>query len=177
MAGTRQARIQDAQAISRIEVETWQTTYAGMLSDDVLIGMSYTRHADSWEREIKRHPGNVWVWEDADRNLLGFGHCGPQRDRALVYDGEIYMLYVLPDAQGIGIGRGLLVALFVNLAGRGYRSALVWVVRANPARFFYERVGGQLVLQRRIPVGGHPVEALGYAWSDLAAAIGGQGRA
>jgi hypothetical protein len=45
------------------------------------------------------------------------------------------------------------------------------VVRANPARFFYERLGGLQVLHKPIPVGGEPIEAAAYGWPDLAAAI------
>ena len=65
-------------------------------------GMSTARHDALWENELRRQPGGIWVWEDGGRDLLGFGHCGPQRDAELGYEGEVYMLYVLPDAQGNG---------------------------------------------------------------------------
>jgi GNAT superfamily N-acetyltransferase len=169
----RQARLGDAQAIGRIEVETWRATYAGMLPDRVLLGMSERRQAASWAGFLRHRPGDVYVAEaeDAEGRLLGFGNCGPQRDPAFSFGGEVYTLYVLPDAQGGGLGRQLLLALFARLIDGGHRSALVWVVRANPARFFYERLGGKLTLQRPIPVGGRPVEAVGYGWSDLSAVL------
>src|SRR6185437_16766733 len=43
MTTIRQARLQDARAIGRIEVETWRASYAGMLPDRVLLGMSEQR--------------------------------------------------------------------------------------------------------------------------------------
>jgi hypothetical protein len=76
-----------------------------------------------------------------------------------------------PDAQGRGTGRLLLLALFARLVDCGHRSALIWVVRANPSRYFYERLGGKLIAHRIIPLGGQPVEAVGYGWSDLPAAL------
>jgi len=97
--------------------------------------------------------------------------CGAQRDSGLDYEGEIYTLYVLPDAQGQGAGRALVLALFSRLVATGHGSALVWVVRANPARFFYERLGGKQVMHRPIPVGGQPVDALAYGWRDLASVL------
>lgn len=172
MSVIRQARLGDARAIGRIEVETWRSTYAGMLPDRVLLGMSEQRQTASWAGFLRHRPGDVFVAEAvAEGRILGFGNCGPQREQAFGFGGEVYTLYVAPEGQGSGLGRQLLLALFARLVHCGHRSALVWVVRANPARFFYERLGGKLVLHRPIPVGGAPVEAVGYGWKDLRAVI------
>jgi len=169
----RQARLADARAIGRIEVETWRSTYAGMLPDRVLLNMSEQRQTASWAGFLRHRPGDVYVAERgaAAPRIRGFGNCGPQRDPGFGFAGEVYTLYVAPDAQGAGLGRQLLLALFARLLHCGHRSALIWVVRANPARFFYERLGGKLVLHRSIPLGGEPVEAVGYGWRDLAALL------
>lgn len=173
MSIIRPARLADARAIGQIEIETWRSTYAGMLPDRVLLGMSEQRQAASWAGFLRHRPSDVYVAEGAApaARLLGFGNCGPQRDPAFDFAGEIYTLYVAPDAQGNGLGRLLLLALFARLVECGHRSALIWVVQANPARFFYERLGGALVLQRAIPLGGEMVAALGYGWRDLGAAL------
>lgn len=163
----RRAGLRDAAAIARIEVETWRTTYAGILSDNVLTGMSVQHQARQWAFEL-RH-GTVWLWDDG--GVLGFGHGGRQRNSRLAFEGEVYTLYVLPDAQGMGIGRQLLLAVLAELVDCGMKTAVVWVLRDNPSRFFYERMGARLALHRRIAVGGQPVEALGYAWTDLAASL------
>jgi GNAT superfamily N-acetyltransferase len=170
MSGIRQGRLRDAEAIGRIEVETWRSTYPGMLADRVLLDMSPTRRAAFWAHLLRACPGEVWVWEDDRTGLQGFGHCSRERD-SYGYDGEITMLYVLPDAQGEGIGRELLLTLLARLADLGCASAIVWVLRDNPARFFYEHLGAKLVLQRRIPVGGQAVETLGYGWKRLTALL------
>jgi ribosomal protein S18 acetylase RimI-like enzyme len=172
MALVRQARLTDAQAIGRIEVETWRTTYAGMLPDRVLLGMSEQRQIASWAGFLRHRPGDVFVAEaEGSQGLSGFGNCGPQREQTLGYGGEVYTLYVRPEAQGAGVGRELLLALFARLIHCGHRSALIWVIRANPSRFFYERLGGKLALHRPIPLGGAPVEAVAYGWRDLRALL------
>ncbi len=176
MTVIRQARLGDARAIGRIEVETWRTTYAGILEDRVLLGMSEERQTASWSGFLRHRPGDVWVAQQDGKGLVGFGNCGRQRVPGLGYAGEVYTLYVLPDLQGCGFGRSLLMALFARLIDCGHRSALVWVVRANPARFFYERLGGKLALARTLPVGGKPVEAVGYGWSDLPAILNRRAR-
>jgi ribosomal protein S18 acetylase RimI-like enzyme len=165
----RQAGPDDVAAIARIEVETWRATYAGMLPDRVLVGMSERRQKGAWAGLVRYRPGDVIVVEEADSGIVGFGNCGAQRDPSLPYAGEIFTLYVAPDAQNRGVGRQLVGALFERLRHHGKPSALIWVIRANPSRFFYEHLGGTFVLTRRIRVGGAPVEAIAYGWPDLAA--------
>ena len=170
MSAVRPARLEDAKAIARIEVETWRSTYAGMLPDRVLLNMSERRQTASWASFLRHRPEDVWVALVGD-NVVGFGNCGTQRDSTIRFAGEIYTLYVAPDRQGLGLGRGLLMALFQRLVDTGHATGLVWVVRANPARFFYERLGGLQIMHRPIPVGGQPVEAIAYGWRDLSGAL------
>ena len=171
MSAVRPARLEDAKAIARIEVDTWRSTYAGLLPDRVLLNMSERRQTSSWASFLRHRPDDVWVAQQANGGVIGFGNCGTQRDSTIRFAGEIYTLYVAPDHQGQGLGRGLLLALFQRLVDTGHGSALLWVVRANPARFFYERLGGQQIMHRPIPVGGQPIEAIAYGWKDLAAAL------
>ena len=142
MARVRRAGMEDAAAIAAIEVETWRTTYAGILDDEMLVGMSVERTAWGWVHQLRHRLAGAWVWQDEDGTVLGFGSCGHQRLPDLGYTGEVTMLYVLPDAQGQGIGRELLLTMFADLKHRGMNSALIWVIEANPSRFFYGHMGG-----------------------------------
>jgi hypothetical protein len=49
----------------------------------------------------------------------------------------------------------------------GRPSAILWVLRDNPSRFFYERLGARQVRHRTLAVGGGAVEAVAYGWRDL----------
>jgi mycothiol synthase len=56
--------------------------------------------------------------------------------------GEVYVLGVGPDAQGLGLGRALLVRGLRHLAGRGCPAVLLYVDGDNPgALHLYERAG------------------------------------
>jgi ribosomal protein S18 acetylase RimI-like enzyme len=178
----RPARAEDVAEIARIEVETWRTTYAGMLPDRVLVGMSEHRQRAAWQGLIRYRPDDVMVVERPPvpdgldpGGVIGFGNCGVQRDSALPYAGEIYTIYVDPPAQNQGVGKRLLRSLFERLLEKGRGSALIWVIRANPSRYFYERQGGKLVLTRKIRIGGVSVDAVAYGWRDLAALVRNEG--
>ena len=174
----RPARPADASGIARLDVETWRTTYAGVLSAAYLVGLSERRREAGWRSTILHEPGNVRVAVDARGEVQGFGSCGPNRGDP-PFAGEVFTLYVAPDRQNRGIGRRLLVTLFRRLVALGRNSAIVWVLRDNPSRFFYERLGGRPARRKAITVGGRSVEAVGYGWRDLAgflAAASSEGR-
>src|SRR5215471_1182552 len=162
----RPARALDARPIARLDVETWRTTYAGVLSASYLVGLSERRREAGWRGVILREPRDVRVATDKTGAIRGFGSCGPNRGDPF-FAGEVFTLYVAPDWQNQGIGRRLLIALLRRLVVSGRRSAILWVLRDNPARFFYERLGAHQVRRKSLAVGGMAIEATAYGWRDL----------
>lgn len=173
----RPAHPADAEAIARIYVDAWRDAYAGILPDRVLVALSPRRQAAFWRGLISRRGGErVLVSEDAGGRVVAFGSCGRAGAAGLPFEGEVYTLYVAPGHQGVGIGRPLLRRLFRLLRRQGMKSALVWVLADNPARFFYEAVGGRLVATREERLWGTTVRQLAYGWDDPGAAPARNGR-
>ncbi len=113
---------------------------------------------------------------NAEGDVIGFGSCGASRGEPN-FTSEVFTLYVAPDWQNQGIGRDLLLAMFGRLAGQGHRSAVIWVLRENPARFFYQRLGGREVRRKLLPFNGSEVAASGYGWADLPGYLSATARA
>jgi ribosomal protein S18 acetylase RimI-like enzyme len=172
----RPARPGDARGIARLDIETWRTTYAGVLSSAYLVGLSERRREAGWRSVILREPRDVRVAVDTDGRIVGFGSCGRCRGEP-GFAGEVFTLYIAPDWQDRGIGRRLLLALFARLVDQGCGSAIIWVLRDNPGRFFYQRLGGKEVQHKRFVVGGKQIEAAGYGWRDLPRFLGTTARA
>ncbi len=169
MIRLRPAAAADARAIARIHVETWQTTYPGLLPDRTLIDMTVDRKARSWRAALDRPhaKGSVLVAELAGEGAIGFASAGHNRHPNLPYAGEVETLYVLPDWQNQGIGRQLLAGCFEALRGHGFASAVVWVLAENPARFFYERMGGKRAGERDENLWGATLHEIAYGWSAI----------
>ncbi len=167
MIRIRAAKRGDTKAIGRIQVDTWRDAYAGLLPDKVLLRMSAEIEGGRWVRVIERKEAVV-VAEDSKAGVVGFGSCGPSRLGALPFEGEVYTLYVAPGFQGKGIGRRLLRTLFVELELAGMKSALIWVLKANQSRFFYEAMGGRHVADRDERLWGSVVAESAYGWNELA---------
>ena len=165
----RPAKPADARAIARIHVETWRTTYPGMVPDQTLIGMTVDGKAASWRRALSRLPTReiMLLAEDAEAGPVGFASAGPNRDGRLAFAGEVQTLYVLPDWQNQGIGRQLLQGCFARLADNGFASAVIWVLADNPSRFFYERMGGKRAGERDEHLWGALLHEVAYGWASL----------
>lgn len=173
-ATIRPGQTDDAPSIADIFVETWRDTYAGMLPDRVLVNMSTEAQAGYWQRLLsgRRAAELVRVAESPKDGLIGFGSGGPLR-RSRSKEGEVYTLYVRPAWQGRSVGRLLLAGLLRGLRDRGCRQALVWVVAANPSRFFYEAVGATRAVEKVERLWGVEVPQIGYRWPDIDTALKG----
>ena len=167
MTKIRAAVQADAKAIAHIYVETWRSTYAGTLPDKVLINMSEERQVANWSRAIRQSGEIVIVAEEGDGQVTAMGSGGINRDRGSDLAGEVYTLYVHPDHQERGIGERLLAHMFYELMGRSMMSVVIWVLAPNPARFFYEAMGGVRTGDRDEELWGTTLKELAYVWTDL----------
>lgn len=165
----RAAQAEDAADIARIHVESWQSTYAGILPDEILLGLDSAQHEARWWRHVLgrfRRNHFVYVAEDPDCGIVGFASAGPSRQTGLPYRGEVYTIYLRDDYHGMGIGKQLFASTVAGVQEARGPSVIVWCLSANPSRFFYEHLGGELVARRNSRVGASPVEEFGYAWAD-----------
>ncbi|MFQ5971451.1 MAG: GNAT family N-acetyltransferase [Alphaproteobacteria bacterium] len=173
MSGVRPANAEDATSIARVHVDTWRATYAGVVPDEYLVRMSLTRNAASWSNFLARPAGRngVFVADHSPSGVVGFVSCGAARaeglPRNLAGVGEVYALYVWPDYQELGLGRELLAAAFDHLSSHGHDGAVIWVLEANPSRFFYEAMGGRRAAERMERFAGTDLAELAYAWEKL----------
>jgi UDP-N-acetylmuramate dehydrogenase len=65
------------------------------------------------------------------------------------------------------VGRRLVGAVAHALAEAGMPSMLLWVFADNPARRFYEALGGQLVARQTFELGGTTLAEVAYGWPDV----------
>ena len=170
MPRIRAATAHDAAAIAQVYVDSWRSTYAGVLPDSILLRKNaLERQSRWWRHAMGRNTRNhiIRVAEHPSDGVIGFASGGPSRDDELGYRGEIYTLYLLDDYHGAGIGKRLFVDTCERLLQHHGPSIVVWVLNGNPARFFYQSLGGKFVARRPDRMGGTEIEELAYGWDDI----------
>ena len=163
----RPAALEDAEAIARVHVASWHTTYRGLLPDDFLASLSEEPYTDRWRRVIGDRSSRVFVVEEHGE-IVGFASCGRERAGEIGFAGELYAIYVLDSVQRHGHGRELVRAVAGALREMRLDDMIVWVLRDNtPARQFYERLGGVYVRAQPITIGAATLEEVSYGWRSL----------
>jgi len=170
----RQAAPGDAAALGALHVTSWRETYAGILPDHVLDGLSVEARSAMWTEILNDPPafGGAAVFvAESGGEIVGFGSCSGQRDEALKekgFAGEIGAIYVLRSHQRAGAGSSLMSLLAQKLLAQGRSSASLWVLRENAgARAFYERLGGALVGERNEEQAGAMLCEIAYGWGEV----------
>lgn len=166
----RSAEAADLQAIARVHVESWRTTYAGLLPDGYLASLDAAENARRWGEVLYRLTRQeVLLVAEEHGQVVGFAYGGPEREGDRAYRGELYAIYLIQRAQGQGFGRALVETVAAHLVEQAVPSMLVWVLRDNaPARAFYEHLGGVYLRERLLAFEGVRAPEAAYGWSDAA---------
>ena len=174
----REATLEDVPGIARVHVDSWRTTYKGIVPQRILDELKYEEREELWRRALSPNNASfVYVAEGADGQIVGFASGGPARQDAPNHESELYAIYLLQEHQGRGIGRQLFNEVVRTLVDRGVRSVAIWVLADNPACGFYEAMGGRKVYERQEEVEGMVLDEIGYGWDDISTLgrVGGRG--
>lgn len=154
-------------AIAHVHVESWRSTYAGIVPTGYLATLTEADRALQWQDWLT---GDVQIWvAELDGHIVGFIGGGPIWEPLAEYEAELYAIYLLADAQRQGIGTALLRRLAAMLVAEGFASLAVWVLEQNPAITFYERLGAARVgsESKQVEIGGVLLAEAALGWPDL----------
>jgi GNAT superfamily N-acetyltransferase len=175
----RDATIDDAEGMARIQVEGWNRAYASFIPDQLPASYDIGLRETQWrERLAQPAPGTVHLLAAEGDAILAVASGGPPlRDEVIVegntdeYTCQVYGLYVAPARYGGGIGRRILCELATRFTLQGHENLCLWAFELNPFRRFYDRLGGQLVARAEWTVGDTIVSEIAYGWPEIGALI------
>jgi GNAT superfamily N-acetyltransferase len=159
----RIAKVEDAEGIAKVHVDSWRTTYRGIVPDTFLDNLSYEQRELTWKKGINEN--HVYIAENENGQVIGFSTGGKERTgKYEAYIGELYAIYILKEFQGNGIGRLLFQSIVEDLKAKNLNSMLIWAIEENPACRFYERLGGKKIDTEEIEIAGKKVSEVAYGW-------------
>ncbi len=104
----REAILSDYRGIGKVHVDSWISTYTGIMPDVVLEKLSYERSSNKWKVNIGNsieNPIEVLLVAEVNDNIIGFCCGGLNRDSYYTeFQCELSAIYILDSFQEQGIG-------------------------------------------------------------------------
>lgn len=160
----RRAREADLGSLSTVFDASWREAYRGIIPGVELERLIAGRDRAWWRSALRR--GRPIALVETGERVVGYAAYGRTRSRALGTQAEIDELYLMPEYQGIGLGRRLFKAVRNDLADHGLTQLGVWSLEENDrAGAFYEGLGGRAGPRVMDRVAGVALPKVGYLFS------------
>lgn len=164
LVSIRHAKPDDAAALSKVFEAAWREAYLGIIPG-VTLDRMFSRRGERWWRSTVTR-GRPLAVLDIGQGVVGYASYGRCRDRSLPAAGEIDELYLMPEYQGVGLGRRLFKAVLNDLRHNEMNRVVVWALAENGrACAFYEGLGGRSIAHVEERVGGTPLAKVAYLFS------------
>lgn len=140
----------DFKLIQKIAHQTWPSTYGSILSPEQIAFMLekfYSLEALQDQATQKKHQ---FILASAEETPLGFASFEFSPETHLT---KIHKIYLLPQSQGLGIGKNLINYISEQAKNNGQKGILLNVNRFNPALHFYKKIGFEVVREENIEIG------------------------
>jgi GNAT superfamily N-acetyltransferase len=150
----RSAKPEDAMAVARVHVRSWQAAYRDLISSEYLDQLFAEDRAPRYDFGTSDPGKPATIVAASGDDIYGFATVSPADGQNTQEVGELCALYVDPEWWGRGIGVALVAEARGRLSRRGLREAILWVLAGNErADRFYQHDGW-------VPDGGQRTEAL-----------------
>jgi GNAT superfamily N-acetyltransferase len=165
----RQARIDDSFEIAKVHVDCWRTTYKDIVPDEKLENMSYENSREKWESFFKETSdmSNGILLAEYNKKVIGFcagGRIRKRSKRTEGYEGEIKAVYILEEHQKNGVGKKIIAAYEEMFRKSSIFSYIIWVLKDNPSKIFYRKLGGKLITTKTYDIGGKKLKGLCFGF-------------
>lgn len=163
------AVLDDLLDVASVQVRSWQAGYADYLPKAFLEGLDAGAKWEEWKTIfLSRTSGEngLYLARQADKTV-GFIAFGESRDPDKKGWGEIYALYLIPEAWGQGVGEALFKVARQCFHKQGLKKAHVWLLDANSrALRAYKKWGGHSDDRAPRPhcIGGKSVKSISLAF-------------
>ncbi|MDE3124073.1 MAG: GNAT family N-acetyltransferase [Bacteroidota bacterium] len=144
----RNATVEDVALIQQIAYSTWPIAYGNILSKqqiNYMLTLMYNQ--DELLRQITH--GYCYLIAEKNGKSLGFAAY----NALTVTQFKLQKLYMLPEAQGMGIGKALLQKVMNQAKLQGAELLLLNVNRHNNAIAFYAKMGFQITKEEDNDIG------------------------
>lgn len=154
----RDAIAADIPALAELHVTTWNATYR------TTRGPTIATRTWQWNQAFAKESRRdfVVVLEDRNKRLIGFTWGKPHEGE---FEGELSKIYLRWEYHRLGLGRRMMAETARRFLDRKIHSFILFAELSNPTLGFYDRLGGERLLDDHGQFGG------AYVWRDLRALL------
>lgn len=162
MINIRLANIGDAQALTKINIDTWRSNYVGIVPDGHLNSLSYNE--ESYQRTIN-NPKNIVYVAEIGEELVGYVCSCVDAALDAPAPSKLRMMYVKKEFQNKGIGKKLFLKIAEQLHNQGYKSLSANTFAEINSNFFYSSLGGAICQKNIENIGGKDIDTVTYLFN------------
>lgn len=162
----RRAIISDAPGIAKVHVDSWRTTYKGIIPQSFLDGLSYEQRTKLWENNISDKSSMIFVAEN-EGEIIGFVTGGKRNTNEEAGASDLTSIYLLEEWQGKRVGKKLLNQIMNVFLEQGYQKIYVEVLAENKTRQFYQYYGAEYVKTVQLNIAGKILNEEIYVWNNV----------
>lgn len=150
MITLKKAKEQDLDLIKLIAENTWPDTYLNLIGQkqiDYMLAKMYNK--GELLHQLKQ--GHIFLIAEEGENQYGFAGYSIVDHEKRVY--KLHKLYVLPSAQGKGVGKLLMNEVYNQVKDAGGSALQLNVNKHNKAKDFYLKAGFVVVEEVKLDIG------------------------
>jgi len=151
MLAIKNATEKDVSIIHELAESIWWDTYSPILTKEQIRFMLDTIYDEEILRQQITNGEQSYVLLIEDDNPTGFASYSPRKENPDIY--KLHKLYCLPQRQGKGLGKALLIEVEKEVKATGKKILELNVNKYNPAKTFYEKMGFEIIYEEDIPIG------------------------
>lgn len=150
MIKIRKLELGEMALVQAIAHDTWPNTFKEILSkEQIKYMLEWMYNIQTLEKQFKAgHQFYVAEKEGKELGFIGIEFNHPDKNTA-----KIHKIYILPEAQGFGLGKLLIQKAIEISKEKGLTELMLNVNRFNKAVAFYRYIGFNVVKEEDIDIG------------------------
>jgi GNAT superfamily N-acetyltransferase len=164
----RKATIEDSNGLAQVQVDSYCTAYAAFFPKEYIDHFTYEEQEQDWIDLLKSGTDDILlVALSTEGQVIGYAFARAEAEIHSGYDSEVLALHVRKQFQKYGVGKALLQKAIEELEQRGCKSVMLWTLKGNPIRTWYEKLQGKLISEKSYQVDDWTIEEVAYGWDDI----------
>lgn len=162
----RNLSIEDVNDVAKIKIESWKKTYKGIVDDSYLNSLSLSNQISKFKECVGSTNFIVAILNGKVVGFCRFVYDNSFSQDIGYVDSELTALYVHPDMEGQGVGKGLFSYVIDSFYKNNKETMILWCLEDNVNSIkFYKHMGGKIKEKKQVMIGDKEYGEVGIVYN------------